>query len=735
LSFRVEGISLHKGETVGARDLEQAWRRRAREALRPPAARVALMLLAAAAVVYASPRWETSQTSLRFVTPPTAEPPQPHPVAQLAQLEPGTLGAFVSPFIDLGGASCLRGVRSSLPGRIALRSASKTRSFAIARPAPADADALTWHIVPAAPHSARRHVQFALPLVHVGPDLEQQVTVTFEHTRRRSSLAMLLAGLAALGLFGRSLPPLMRRLAPRAVVPVVLSALCALNLALMWRTPVINGDEFYLHELTTDVLDKQTYRVHGFTYPHIQAYLHAYATVAHGVLRPLAGLAYHDPYTNQHYYDGGPIRRRTFTPDFYPQQCYLTVRPLLRRAYALIPLISILLAYHIGTRAASTRAGLLAAVAVSVQPILMRAEILPNTPSALLALVTVALLLRSARGGPAAARLGFVTGLTTAFKYNPVFAPITAGFILADQPRDRRLPAFVVGCAAMVAGFWLCFPTLPLSLRDFMGNIASDAYHYSQAGHVNYEADSSLPFALWATFFRPSYPGNLFILATASLGAAFLSARFARGDRRPALALLLPLALTLAYLLRQFVQFGRNYMAAVALLCILAGIGCDGVLRLAAERWPGRRSLLSIIGTAVCAAAILSVGVKMWGDVIRGLHAPTAREQAIAWVDSQLPLGSRVALVEPLTVQVIGTLPDQRRFRVRVFDSFPDEGPFDYVVISNQLQRPPAEGISARFKGQGVWAAMSEEYIVRKAASTHASSEGDDTSEPLRKPQ
>jgi hypothetical protein len=725
---------LSKEEPARTGDSEAAWPRRARAALRRPTARVALLLLAAAAIAYAIPRWERSGTSLRFVPLPATEPPQPHPVTQLAVIEPGLRGAFVSPFIDLGGASRLRAVRASLAGRIAVRSANRTRSFAIAHPAPADA-ALTWHNLPATPHSVRRQLQLALPLASESASPEPQVSVTFEHARRRSALSALLVALAMLCLFGRSLAQLLRRLAPRAVVPAVLAALCAINLALMWRTPVINGDEFYLHELTRDILDRRTYVMRAFTYPHIQAYLHAYATVAYGVVRPLAGLAYHDPYTNQHYYDGGLIRRRTFTPDFYPQQSYLTVRPLLRRAYALIPLLSILLAYHIAARAASKRAGLLAALAVSVQPILMRAEILPNTPSALLALVTVALLLRSSRGALASARLGFVTGLTTAFKYNPVFAPLAAGFVLADQPRGGRLRALAVACAAMALGFWLCFPTLPLSLRDFMTNIASDAYHYSQAGHVDYEADRTLPFAMWATFFRPAYPGNLFVLAAAGVGALLLLRRIARGDKRPALALLLPLALSLAHLLRQLVQFGRNYMGAVALLCILAGIGCDGALRLAVERWPRRRTLLSIAWTAACAAAILSVGVRMWGDELRGLRASTAREQAIAWVDSQLPLGSRVALVEPFVVQITGTLPDQRRFRVRVFGGFPDESPFDYVVMSNQLQRPPAEGIIARFKGQGVWASLSDEYFVRRAASQRTIGDADDTSEPLPKPQ
>jgi hypothetical protein len=123
----------------------------------------------------------------------------------------------------------------------------------------------------------------------------------------------------------------------------------------------------------------------------------------------------------------------------------------------------------------------------------------------------------------------------------------------------------------------------------------------------------------------------------------------------------------------------------------------------------------------------------MWGDVLRGLESRTAREQTIAWLDSQLPLGSRIAMVEPFFVQVTGTLPDQRRFRVRLFGGFPDEAPFDYVVISNQLQRPPAGGVLARFKGTGVWAALGEEYFVRRAAPG-PSADDDELDDRLPKP-
>jgi hypothetical protein len=135
----------------------------------------------------------------------------------------------------------------------------------------------------------------------------------------------------------------------------------------------------------------------------------------------------------------------------------------------------------------------------------------------------------------------------------------------------------------------------------------------------------------------------------------------------------------------------------VALLGVLAGLGSDAVLTRLGDRRAARA-----LAAAALAAGVGSVGASWWWLEARYLAEPTARRQAIEWVERTAPLGASVKLLEGHFARLEGRLPDRARFRVRHGELGPHR--FDYYIVAGETPPPlPLEPVEKYvFRGRAV---------------------------------
>ncbi len=648
----------------------------------------------------------------------------PHPVVQLQALEPSLVGAWVSDFADLGLSSNVLWLESAA-SRCFVRSGTHVRSFRMARPAPSDADFVTWKACTASlvTTRARRHLQVAIAVN--GPPAAPPV-VRVRYTSRGwswgSSVICLLAVVSAAG------PRVARRWRRAAQPPWALlapGALGALMLSAVWTHNWVDADEGFLVGTTRAVVQGH-YALHDFNYPHLLAYSNAAVASVFGLYRAASGqVAYHDPYTNQLFFDGVSFGRKDlFTGDTYPTLFFEESLRVVRKSYAIIALLAATGVFWLSRRVAGPAAAAWASVCFLVQPLLafQASAILPNLAAAALALLSVGMLTSPLTSGFKTFGVGVVAGLALSFKYNPVVAVVITGLAWADRPARTRLASTGMVVAGVMLGFLLGCPSILAYPRDFVADVAAEAYHYGFLGHQYFEADDPWGVVLHGLHLRSSHWGNYLIAALAALGFLRVARDAVGGAWRRAWLLLGPPLLTLAFLLPQFVQFARNYMAFVAFACVLAGLGAEWALTLAGRvRVVSRRAATLALG-GLLSVAILSVAPHLWRDPWR--EEPSAREQAIGWLNANAPLGSRVILIEPPLGSLQGVTIDPARFKVRRLGEEEDlasQQP-DFIVASSARALPtPVERRVFRDSGSSQ---LPPEYVVLRYRSQRVAEPG-----------
>jgi hypothetical protein len=636
----------------------------------------------------------------------------PHPVVQLQALEPPLLGAWVSDFTDLGlSTSVLAAELTSSRGYA--RSATNVRSFRIAKPAPSDADFVTWKaIVPGTTMEARRYLQLAIA-GNAPPAAPPLVRVQCS-SRGWSRVSWLLLFLAALLATWPSVQHSLRGRAPRPLWSLLVpGALGAVLLGTVWAHNWVDADEGFLVGTTRAVVQGH-YALHEFNYPHLLAYSNAVVASGYGLYRATSGqVAYHDPHTNQLFFDGvGFGRKDLFTADDFPTLFFEESLRVVRKSYAIIALLAAAGVWWLSRRVAGPAAATWASVCFLVQPLVafQASAILPNLAAAAVALLGIAVLTHPLTGGFRTLGVGVLAGLALSFKYNPVVAVVAVAVAWADRPARTRLASVGLVVAGVALGFLLGCPSVLVYPRDFVADVAAEAYHYGFLGHQYFEADDPWGVVLHGLHLRSGYWGNYLVATLAGIGFVRVAREAAGGAWRRAWILLGPPLLSLGFLLPQFVQFARNYTAFVAFACVLAGLGADWVLLLAGRvrGVSSRVTTLALGGLLV--AAIFSVAPHLWRDPWR--EGPSAREQAIAWVNASAPLGSRVLLIEPLIGSLQGVTIDSARFKVRRLG---DEAGLvgqeaDFIVASSSRGFP--EPLERRvFRDQGS-SQLPREYAV-----------------------
>lgn len=676
-----------------------------------------LRIAAAFALAAVSWSWVAHPRSLEVRSFAWVETPKyatrfPHPVVQLQAMEPSLVGAWVSDFTDLGLSTNVLAVELT-SSRGYVRSATHVRSFRITKPAPSDADFVTWKtVIPATSMEARRYLQLAVA-GNAPPAAPPLVRVKCT-SRGWSRVSWVLLFLAALLAAWPSVLHSLRGRAPRPLWSLLVpGALGALLLGTVWAHNWVDADEGFLVGTTRAVVQGH-YALHEFNYPHLLAYSNAVVASGYGLYRATSGqVAYHDPYTNQLFFDGvGFGRKDLFTADDFPTLFFEESLRVVRKSYAIIALLAAAGVWCLSKRVAGPGAATWASVCFLVQPLVafQASAMLPNLAAAAIALLGVAVLTNPLATGFRALGAGVLAGLALSFKYNPVVAVVVLAVAWADRPARTRWASVGLVVAGVALGFLLGCPSVLMYPRDFVADVAAEAYHYAFLGHQYFEADDPWGVVLHGLHLRSGYWGNYVVATLAGLGFVRVAREAAGGAWRQAWILLGPPLLSLGFLLPQFVQFARNYTAFVAFVCVLAGLGADWVLSLASRVRGVSRGVSTLVLGGLLAAAILSVAPHLWRDPWR--EGPSAREQAIAWVNASAPLGARVLLIEPLIGSLQGVTIDPARFKVRRLSDEADLAGHeaDFIVASSPREFPdPLERRVFRDQGSSQ---LPREYIV-----------------------
>jgi predicted transcriptional regulator/4-amino-4-deoxy-L-arabinose transferase-like glycosyltransferase len=608
---------------------------------------------------------------------------------------------FVSPFVDLGDTSILRSAHADGSGRLLVRSAQRTRGFRIRQPRPEDQDALAWR-PPTPGLSLRRFAQFAVIVEPVAAPPAGGFRVDLDTQGDRApwpALGVAAAILLALPRLASSLPALGTRIGRRWGL-ALLAILMAATVAMLWQRKWVDSDELDIVGQARKMLVEKRSSPELFNYPPALVYLHAGASLAAGVAGAVNGAtAYHDPYTNQLFLHGAPMRfERALGPDDVAIDFFDESTAALRRLYALAGCLLVAAAYALARRIAGERAGIFAGLALAAQPLLLfqSAQILPNVACAAMALLLILGLSERVAGPRRALSLGTLTGVLLAFKYNPVFLLVLLGAIAFDSDsRARKAKGAALGVAL---GFVLACPPALFDTRRFLSGAAIQAFHYGYAGHVFFEADAPWgAIAHGVYLWWPRYWPVFLVAAASIVGAAGLLAHAVFGERRREAALILAtIALSVFFFSRQFVQFGRNYLTVVALAAVLAGLGIDAAIRRTADlsRAGGRALGLAFALCLLVLWSELPLGKGLWSA------KRSAREAAIAFVDDAALAGMTVVMVEPPEGLLQGVRPNPRKLRVRSFereDQVPEalRAAADFVIKGGTerlgFERPAAE--------------------------------------------
>lgn len=317
-----------------------------------------------------------------------------------------------------------------------------------------------------------------------------------------------------------------------------------------------------------------------------------------------------------------------------------------RVVVALLGTLVVALSYWAGARYADRRAGLAAAalMAVAFLPVFYAKHALNDVVA--LVPVGVALLacLAVLERGRAAdwALAGGAVGAATATKYTAgamlaTVAVAAALRVLRDRDRDRgRLRSAVVGLAVAGIAFAVVFVALdPFAVLN-PGEARRQVRGQSrQADSAKLGHDEVLG---WFYYARSLTWGFGWVPLIAAVGGAVVALR---RDRDRALLLLVLPVLLFAYLGAQGRFFGRWLLPAYPMLCVLAGIGL-----LAAARAVGATPRRAGIALAALVALACAQGALASLHVGRVLGREDTRAQARAWLDANVPAGTRLA-VEP----------------------------------------------------------------------------------------
>ena len=338
--------------------------------------------------------------------------------------------------------------------------------------------------------------------------------------------------------------------------------------------------------------------------------------------------------------------------------------------------------FLLGRRLLGRAEGLVAAVLVAVFPGAVRYSQY-NKPDAVMALMValtvLVVLLYLERGGLGLALAsGVGCGLTIASKYNGVV--VVVSLVVAALLRHRsklwaRADLYVAGFAAVLTFVLVC-PFLFAEFPKFLDHVAYDLYTYGYAGVSSAQGTDN-----WfhhARYMWLQGTGPLALL----LGMAGMALFLCNLDPVRLVFLSFPV-LYFAHYSSQRINWADNLTPLYPFLALLAAHALATVVRTL------RPALFPAAGSVIAAGLLawsVAIPARTTARFNRNVTAPDTGNEARRWIEERLPPGTG------FVAEVLGPVPDQRRFRVvvqgyaisRSLRVYREEG-LEYLLVTSDL--------------------------------------------------
>jgi len=276
---------------------------------------------------------------------------------------------------------------------------------------------------------------------------------------------------------------------------------------------------------------------------------------------------------------------------------------------------------------------------------------------------------------------GIAAGLVESVKYNGGL--IIVALLLAHGLRygrqgvgDRRI---YLALALAVGAFFATTPFALLDYSHFVADVQSEAQHYA-SGHMGMEGNTFS----WYSGYLWSVEGGITVLAVLGLGWALY---------RRAQPLLLLAAFPVVYFVfinRFEVRNDRTLLPLLPFLCILSAWLLGEIARLLRRRDPATPWLRGAILTGLVGGLVAGPCGQIVQDGISRMDGVNTREQARAWLETQLPAHA------PVVLEAYTPYLDAHRFTVRAVTRLIDH-PADWYAAQGVAYLVAGEGMYGRF--------------------------------------
>lgn len=455
-----------------------------------------------------------------------------------------------------------------------------------------------------------------------------------------------------------------------------LSLLLRINYASRTLPYCQHYDEHLWTKVTVDILQTSDLNPHRFTKPSVMAYLNT-AGMALGSLRAASRKG--ETYSVDEFNKGG-----------YPYYSSPTAIMTLRQIYALISVVSMLLATWCLRRFTGSRIIALTALiimALSPQYFLyswsyLNVDIL-GVFSATLAVSYAYLRAPSSGIYASTAIMGVLGGLTLGTKYNLFWIAIPLMFQIYQISKNRLLERVALFFLCYVGTFLVTTPFAVLDVNAFVAASSKEVRHYA-SGNRGAWTQPGLPMLLK---YLGDYVSNYGLVAI--LMGAFGLVRAIMRDWRGAFVIFAYPFLLQAYMAGQRTYFNRNLLIMHLALPMLIAFGAWEIWRLLCVAWVKRRKVSpTLLQRAAIFGAVSIIGLSTvdW-QYLKKRYDPQveSRNEVARWLTKKAPAGSTVLIPEEIAMH---TAELRETFKVAEYESrkakFSDlakSHPGAYVVI------------------------------------------------------
>jgi 4-amino-4-deoxy-L-arabinose transferase-like glycosyltransferase len=305
-----------------------------------------------------------------------------------------------------------------------------------------------------------------------------------------------------------------------------------------------------------------------------------------------------------------------------------------------IGVLCIAVAYGLGKRLASRRAGWLAAACVALSPSLVAHSqlITPNILAALMVLVALAALMRLTRHScwPAYVLVGITIGGAVASKYNAglLVLPWAVTLIAVHGRSVWRVPGVYLSALVALGTFVLVTPYAVLDSTKFIEDTQFHLAYYATANHPGMEGNV-VEYYVTYLLTQEGLWAFLGLLAT----LVYLKRRDRNG--------LIAASFAVPYVLYVSTLSIRNDRTILIVLPVLLVMAAD-LLRLALTWVEGEQSSRMTARARIGLIGLIVVSLAyQGGQAIRldtRLATPDGREYARRWIEANVPANAHVAM-------------------------------------------------------------------------------------------